>query len=435
MLRFASPAALAALSLALPALTQDEGWSVDLQRKPSGETQIGATLPNIPQGGVVNLAVHRIVDKPNLATRMVEIFRLDPPSERFVMVGRDGQVKRTLFVLPPPGTYDVTIRFDKSLSHTAAVANLFEKGKIEPWTGTRRFMLGETKDHLALADASGLPIRKLVSKIEAILNKLDKPVVNEDDAFGDAREAEAIVKEAERLLPQTGLPGTVELVRILGDMILNYIRFTPKKLARAPESDDGHERQMQSSKSQPGGAPPGQDPPKVDPSGDGVAPRFSNQPPEGGASGSSSEPAPAKQLAEPSAFVKRLRALLEDLRWFHLRETALILMRRLEQVVDRGSSPLAEGARTDLMKDLQLIESMDGGFFDDKGTTGEKYRAFTTASATVSLRKLIQAAGTAMVPKEAGGPGDVPGLQDVLRKLQELQPFVRRFGQSAGGKD
>jgi len=275
----------------------------------------------------------------------------------------------------------------------------------------------------------------MIAKLEAILSKLDKAVLTDDDMF-DSREADDLAREAERNLPLTGLPGCVELVRILAEMISNYIRLTPKQLANPKNSDDGHEGQMMRSQNEPPSGAGGQDPPKQDPSGDDVKPKYAGQPTEGGpATGGEKEP--PKQIREPSAFVKRMRALVEELRWFHLRETALILMRRLDSVVRRSMSPASDAARAELMKEAQLIDRMDRSYHDDKETTGQKYRAFTTSTDSQSLRKLIAAAMVAMTPKEGAAGTEIAPLNSILIKLEELQPHVRRFsqGQASGGKD
>lgn len=415
---------------AFAAFAQDDGWNLDVQRKPSGETGIVAKIPHLPTSAVVNVTVYRIVDKPNLATNTLETFPLDPPSFKLTSIGRDGYLRRTQFILPAPGTYQIKLSFEKALPHPGPVANLFERGKIEPWIASRQILLGDTKEHLAAVESAEPSIRRLLSKIEAILAKLDRPFGDDSDPFSDAREAEEILKEAERLVPLTGLPGTIEFIRIVADMIRNYISYSPKQLDRSNMHNDGHEKQLTGGQNDPPPPLPGQGPP-VPPSGDGVETKHGPYVPIGGGPGSAAGERTAPQHREPSAFVKRIRGLLEELRWFHLRETALILMRRLESIALRALAGRADTTPAELLREASLIDQLDGSYHESKGAMGEKYRSITGVSEKLNLRKIIGIATRALTPKE-GAPGvDTAGLQETLRSLTELEPHVRRF--LAGG--
>lgn len=426
----------AALALGAPAVVaQDEGWNLDVQRRPSGETSVAARIPHLPTGAVVNVTVFRIVDKPNLSTNTMETFPLEPPTFKHASVGRDGQLRRTQFVFPAPGTYEIKLSFEKALPHPGPIASLFERGKIEPWLANRRILLGETKEHLAAVESAEPAIRRLIAKIEAVLAKLDRPFSDDSDPFGDAREAEAILKEAEKLIPITGLPGTMEFIRIVADMIRNYISYSPKQLDRSNMHNDGHEKQLTGGQQEPPPPPPGQGPP-VPPSGDGVETKHGPYGPIGGGPRSSTGEPKGPQHREPSAFVKRIRGLLHELRWFHLRETALILMRRLESIALRALAPRSDATLTDLLRETSLIDQLDGSYYENKTEPGEKYRSITEVSERLKLRKIIGVVTQALTIKE-GKPGiDTAALQQSLRSLTELEPHVRRFsaGEGAGAQ-
>jgi hypothetical protein len=416
-----------------PSTAQDEGWELDVQRRPSGETTVSARISHLPIGAVVNVTVYRIVDKPNLATRTLQPFHLEPPSSKLTSVARDGQTRRILFIFPAPGSYELKLSFEKALPHPGPVANLFEKGKIEPWLASRRLLLGDTKEHLAAVEAAEPSVRRLISKIEAVLAKLDRPASNEQDPFTDAREAEAIVQEAEKLIPQSGLPGTMEFIRILADMIRNYISYSPKQLDRSNMHNDGHEEQLKSGGQDPPAPVPGQGPP-VPPSGDGVETKHgSYAPAERGPGSGPGEPSTPPQHREPSAFVRRIRALLEELRWFHLRETALILMRRTESILGTALTSRGESGSADLLREISLIDRLDETYHDNKETLGQKYRAITGLTDKVKLRKIVGTATVALIPREGRPQADAAALQECLRGLAELEPHVRRFPGGAEG--
>jgi exonuclease VII small subunit len=401
------------------ALIQQDGHKLDVVRQPSGATKIEGEEPTVPDGGVLNVTFQRVVEKPNLAGRKIEPFVLPKPvGEKFCAVHK-GKYKVDA-VCPVPGTYQVTVAFEKGFPHSGSVGALFDKGKIEPWKVSRKFILGECKELKADLEAALPEVQKIIKQIESILDKLDQPVVDEKDAFSETRTADQILQEAERLVPRTALAGTAELLRILADQILNYIRFSHKQLAGKstdPQGEDGLGK----------GAPAGNPADKPKPSelkpgdksiGDTIQIDSMTNKGAPGPGRPSKDDKP--QMKEPSEFVKKMRALLEHMKWFHLRETALILIARARPLLER-----TDGAA---QADLQALAKFNAELSDGKDEAAEKYRKLTTVDEKHSLKIAFDEAlklGASDEEKAKMTPPPTPASVGAL--FDQIEPPLRSF--------
>lgn len=403
----------------LLALLQDAA-KIEVTRQPSGKTMIEGQFPAVPDGAAVDVSVARCVDKPNLASRrMEEVILPKPISEKFVAM-RKGKFKIDV-VCPVPGFYQVVVDCEPSYPHTETVKALFEKKKIEPFKLSRKVLLGDWKEHHKVMEASLADVQRVTSRIETLLTKLDQPVVDEKDAFGEVKQADMILQDVERLEPVTGLPGTVEFLRIIADQILNYIRFSPKLLANKPAGGD----ELGGKGPKP---PPPTEAPKNPPKTDGKTVGDSvslGTDAKGTTAQNSKQDKP--QMKEPSEFVKRMRALLVHLKWFHLRETALMLIARAKILLETSQNQ--QGAELDATRaQLQAIVQFEHELGEGKEESAVKYREITTLDEKRSLKIFFDEAFKAVAPEEERAKmKDPPTALVVMGLLEQVDPQIRSF--------